>query len=78
MVHGAQRRQGDNMTVRAIYENGVFRPIKPVNLPEKTEVEVTMPDDKDRANQDAIFAILRKSYPSGETDVAERHNEHQP
>ena len=66
------------MTVRAIYENGVFWPISPVSLPEKTEVEVNLPDDRDRANQDAIFAILRTSYPSGETDVAERHNEHQP
>jgi predicted DNA-binding antitoxin AbrB/MazE fold protein len=66
------------MTVRAIYENGVFRPVKPVNLPEKTEVEVTMPDDKERANQGAINSILRRSYPSGQSDVAERHNEHQP
>jgi len=28
------------MTVRAIYENGVFRPTEPVNLPENAEVEV--------------------------------------
>jgi hypothetical protein len=37
-----------------------------------------MPDDDDRANQEKLLTILRKSYPSGETNVAERHNEHQP
>lgn len=68
------------MTIRAIYENGVFRPTEPVNLPENTAVDITVPeaDAQERSNQEEIFAILRKSYPSGETDVAERHNEHQP
>ena len=68
------------MTIRAIYENGVFRPTEPVDLPDKTTVEVTVPesDAQGRDNQEAIFAILRESYPSGESDVAERHNEHQP
>jgi len=31
------------MTVKAIYENGVFKPIEPVELPEQTEVEVLLP-----------------------------------
>lgn len=31
------------MTVRAIYENGVFRPQEPVKLEEHTEVEVIIP-----------------------------------
>jgi predicted DNA-binding antitoxin AbrB/MazE fold protein len=68
------------MTVRAIYQKGVFRPTQPVDLPENTEVEViaVQGDADDQANQDEIMAILRKSYPSGEHDVAERHNEHQP
>ena len=68
------------MTVRAIYENGVFRPIDPVTLPERTTVEVMVPEvpTEERANQDEIFAILRTSYPSGESNVAERHDEHQP
>jgi predicted DNA-binding antitoxin AbrB/MazE fold protein len=26
--------------IRAIYENGVFRPVQPVDLPERCEVEV--------------------------------------
>jgi predicted DNA-binding antitoxin AbrB/MazE fold protein len=68
------------MTVRAIYEKGVFRPLEPVDLPEQTEVEVKPKDPTpgEKSHRDAIFAVLRKSYASGETDVAERHNEHQP
>lgn len=31
------------MAIRAIYENGVFKPKKPVDLQEKTEVEVLIP-----------------------------------
>ena len=30
------------MTVKAIYENGVFRPQEPVHLAERTEVEVVI------------------------------------
>ena len=70
------------MTVRAIYENGVFKPTEPVNLPEKTAVEFEpniLGDDKaDRAAQQRIYELLGQSLPSGETDVAGRHNEHQP
>ncbi len=70
------------MTVKAIYENGVFRPVAPVNLPERTEVEfdpkVVGPSSEDAAAQRRIYDLLLKSMPSGETDVAERHNEHQP
>ena len=67
------------MTVRAIYENGVFRPTEPVNLPEKSEVEVVLPTTADdQANLDEIYRIMGERYASGEHDVAERHNEHQP
>ena len=70
------------MTVHAIYENGVFRPTEEVDLPERACVvfdpTVLEPAAGDRLNQEAIFEILRTSYPSGEADVAERHNEHQP
>jgi len=68
------------MTIRAIYEGGVFKPTEAVNLPEKTEVEVSVPtaETRDGRNEEEILAILRTSYASGERDVAERHNEHQP
>jgi predicted DNA-binding antitoxin AbrB/MazE fold protein len=68
------------MTVKAIYENGVFRPIEPVDIAERTPVEVILPesDPDERRNQAEIFKLLRTSYPSGHTDTAARHNEHQP
>lgn len=31
------------MTVKAIYENGIFRPAEPVHIAERTQVEVTLP-----------------------------------
>ena len=64
------------MTVRAIYENGVFRPVEPLELPEHSEVDIVLPGE--HTKQEELFSILRTSFASGETTVAERHNEHQP
>jgi predicted DNA-binding antitoxin AbrB/MazE fold protein len=68
-------------TIHAIYENGVFRPIDPVDLPERCEVEVEVRQVKEEPKVptlDDVYAILSKRYNSGESDVAARHNEHQP
>jgi predicted DNA-binding antitoxin AbrB/MazE fold protein len=71
------------MTIKAIYENGVFRPTEPVDLPEKAEVEVLLPADKkesmrrERARKDIMEVLLRR-HNSGHHDTAARHNEHQP
>ncbi len=67
--------------IRAIYENGVFRPLDPVDLPEGTEVELcVLRIVKQHAadDMDAIYKILSERYESGHTDTAARHNEHQP
>jgi predicted DNA-binding antitoxin AbrB/MazE fold protein len=41
------------MTVKAIYENGVFRPVEPVNLEEKAEVDLEIrPVSKAPAEED--------------------------
>jgi predicted DNA-binding antitoxin AbrB/MazE fold protein len=70
------------MTVKAIYENGVFRPIEPVSLPERAEVEVIVPvANPSRAPTQPmarIYEILSRSYDTGRADLAERHNEHRP
>ncbi|HEX4125733.1 MAG TPA: antitoxin family protein [Tepidisphaeraceae bacterium] len=70
------------MTVKAIYQNGVFRPVKPVDLPELAEVEVVLPADTTRpvlsAAMNKIYDILSRSYETDQPDLAERHNEHQP
>jgi predicted DNA-binding antitoxin AbrB/MazE fold protein len=76
-------------TVQAIYENGVFRPIKPVDLPEQTVVEFeprlagVVPENASETppldeHLSRIYAILSERYDSGESDTAARHNEHQP
>ena len=68
-------------TIHAIYENGVFRPTEPVNLPEFCPVIVAPQPIADSARREAmarVYETLRERFDSGETDVAERHNEHQP
>ncbi|HZW29963.1 MAG TPA: antitoxin family protein [Isosphaeraceae bacterium] len=68
-------------TIRAIYENGVFRLIEPVDLPERCEVEVevrTVIAEADKPGLDDVYAILGKRFDSGEHDVAARHDQHQP
>jgi len=69
-------------TIHAIYENGVFRPVEPVELPEHTPVEfeprvVAQPSEA-AEGMAKIYAILGERYQSGQSDTAERHNEHQP
>lgn len=68
-------------TVRAVFEDGVFHPKGPVNLPDHAEVEFE-PRVVDRACgdpvMDDVYAVLSERYESGERDVAARHNEHQP
>ena len=68
-------------TIHAIYENGVFRPTQPVDLPERCEVEVEVREVKPELNTPSledVYAILSERFNSGEHDVAARHNEHQP
>jgi predicted DNA-binding antitoxin AbrB/MazE fold protein len=68
-------------TIHAIYENGVFRPLVPVDLPEGTKVILEiLRVDGDEADDDmeAIYEILDRRHNTGHTDLAARHNEHQP
>lgn len=68
--------------IRGIYDNGVVRPLEPVDWPNHTAVicQPQPPSDPDadaRAN-DAIYEVLGRRYRSGHRDTAERHDEHQP
>lgn len=69
--------------IQAIFENGVFRPVGPVDLPEKCEVEVHvvgLPHEPNPSSEgmERIYELLSKRFNSGCHDTAERHNEHQP
>lgn len=76
------------MTIRAIYENGVFRPLEPVKLPEGTIVEVQAPEEVVDVRALVppgtdeglirIYECLARSYDTGDPELAARHNEHQP
>jgi predicted DNA-binding antitoxin AbrB/MazE fold protein len=68
-------------TIQAIYEHGVFRPIDPVELPENCRVEFEprlIGKTIAPAAMERIYEILSRSYETGESDLAERHDEHQP
>jgi predicted DNA-binding antitoxin AbrB/MazE fold protein len=72
--------------IHAVFENGVFRPTEPVDLPEGSEVEfeprpVTIeptPVNKTSAHQKRIYELLSHSVDTGDPGLSERHNEHQP
>lgn len=75
------------MTIRAVYENGVFRPTEKVEFPDSCEVEIDVRQVKsDSASTQAtmskglakVYEIMGRHHSSGYTDTAERHNEHQP
>lgn len=67
------------MTVKAIYENGVFRPKEPVHLEEHTEVEVSIPSSASPDTDDstgwkaaeALIGFIEDAPP----DMAERHDQ---
>ena len=73
---------GENVNIiRAVYEYGVFRPKQPVELPEHCEVEFkprVLGQEGQQQGLDGVFAVLSERYPSGESDVSARHDEHQP
>ena len=69
------------MTFHAIYQDGVFRPTGTVELPDPCEVEVEIVHISGKASLPTlndVYAILGRRHASGEHDLAERHNEHQP
>ena len=67
-------------TVHAIYEHGVFRPLEKVDLPEASQVEFEpRPTSSDQTlDQAEIYSLLDQRFHSGETNIAARHDEHQP
>ena len=66
------------MTVKAIYENGVFRPQQPIDLKEHTEVEVliparSLPDADDPTGWKAAEALIG-FIEDAPADMAENHD----
>ena len=69
-------------TIHAIYENGVFRPTTPVDLPEGTPVRVEPQPlgepPRPSPHLRRIYELLSESFDTGDPYLSERHNEHQP
>jgi len=67
--------------IQAIYENGVFRPMEPVDLPPASKVTLEIrpvPTAPKTAHLEETYEILSHSYGTGVSDLAARHDEHQP
>lgn len=71
-----------SQTVRAVFENGVFRPTGQIDLPEHSVVELELraveEEGSHRKGKARVYEILSRRYDGGEVDIAARHNEHQP
>lgn len=72
-------------TIHAIFENGMFRRVESVALPEHTSVEIDgcTPDEPQAPTQmpeglAGVYVILGERYDSGISDTTAQHNEHQP
>ena len=65
--------------IRAYFEKGVFRPTEQVDLPEHCEVVLTpviVPKQTcPEFGQGELYAILSRSYETGQYDLAARHDE---
>ncbi len=74
--------------IPAVFEKGIFRPLKPVQMDEGAKVQVVVTDPTvaeqiDQLQQTdpglaAIYEVLSRRHNSGHCDTAERHNDHQP
>ncbi len=82
-----ERPLGNNVgrlmkTIHAVYENGMFRPLEPVDLADQSEVEfepkVVLPTGRAVEAMKEAFRILSRSFPTGQPDLAARHEAHQP
>lgn len=47
--------------IHAVYENGVFRPEEPVNLPDRSRVRISIHDSEARRDGDASMAPLKET-----------------
>ena len=66
--------------VKAVWENGVFKPKEPVDLEEKTEVEVLIPssarpDEDDPTGWKALEELIG-SIKDAPPDMAENHDKY--
>lgn len=66
--------------IEAVFENGVFRPLAPVQMAEGARVLVEPATTATGGEEPSptVWDILSRRYRSGQTDTAARIDEHQP
>lgn len=67
--------------IPATHENGAFRPITAVDLTEATEALVppqSLAPQLTPEGRARVLAAMAQRFDSGQTDLAARHDEHQP
>jgi len=64
--------------ITAIFEHGIFRPLEPLELPDKTRVTIALPDSADNDQVPDVREVLSRRYASGHQDTSALHNDHQP
>lgn len=68
------------MTVKAIYEDGVFKPKERVELEDKTEVEIDfrpyVPEDEDIDDPRSFIGLIQ-NVPKG-VPIAQEHDKYLP
>ncbi len=68
------------MTVKAIYEDGVFKPMEKVDLKDKTEVEIDFrpyaPEDEDIDDPTSFIGLIQ-NVPEG-VPIAQEHDKYLP
>ena len=68
------------MTVKAIYEDGVFKPMEKVELKDKTEVELDfrpyVPEDEDIDDPRSFIGLIQ-NVPKG-VPIAREHDKYLP
>ena len=67
-------------TIHAIFEDGIFRPTGPVELPERCEVvfEPRVVEERGESDMAEIYEVLSHRHDTGIPDLAARHDEQQP
>lgn len=58
-----------NQTTTAIYENGLLRPVSPLDLPEHSEVEITIHISENSLHKQVRQALNLENQPNKTADV---------
>ena len=70
--------QAPAQTIEVIYENGVLKPVDPLEMPEGTRLQASLRRVPSDEELDRIYQILSQRFDGGDPLASERHNEHQP